>query len=137
MSILVALEALNTSVFITINTAGLSIEVKILKSATATATSSITWLKTSAVRRFSSTDKKCTIRFLFLVFLNPLLIFFNQQSFYVFPVEIIGASGVSRNLKLVKKLSYQSGKLPNKTVANFFDEISSFTSRNCSAREVM
>ena len=38
MSILVALEALNASVFIRIIVAGLSIEVKILKSAIATAT---------------------------------------------------------------------------------------------------
>ena len=39
--------------------------------------------------------------------------------------------------KLVRKLSYDSGKLPKTTVANFFEEISSFISRNCSAREVM
>ena len=46
-------------------------------------------------------------------------------------------SSALRAFKVVKKLSYESGKLPHTTVANFFDEISSFICRNCSAREVM
>ena len=80
MSILVALEALNIFVFITIIIACLRIEVKILKSATAnaTATSSTTCLKISAVRRFPFADKKCIIRLLFLVFLRTLHILFSQ-----------------------------------------------------------
>ena len=117
VSILVAFEALNTFVFNTIIMAGLYIEVEIMKSPTATAaaTSSTMWLKSSSIRRFSSVEK-CIIRLLFRVLLSPLHIFFNQQSFYILPVEIIGA----RAFKLVKKLSYNSGKLPNTT--NFFDE---------------
>ena len=46
-------------------------------------------------------------------------------------------SSTLRALKLVKKLSCDSRKLPNTTVANFFDEMFSFISPNCSAREVM
>ena len=119
MFILVAFEALNTFVFNTIILAGLSVGVEILKSpaATATATSSTSWLKSSSIRRFSSVEK-CIIRLLFLFLLRPLHIFFNQQSLYILPVEIIGA----RAVQLAKKLSYNSVKLPNTTVANFFDE---------------
>ena len=110
MSILVALEALNTSVFITIITAGLTIEVKILKTATATstATSSTTWLKTTVVQRFSSTDKSVlsdscfsffSVRFIYSSINNPFR--FSQWG-----------SSALRAFKLVKKLSYESGKLP-------------------------
>ena len=42
-----------------------------------------------------------------------------------------------RSVKLTLKSSYDSGKLPRLTVANLFEEISSFISRNCSAREVV
>ena len=111
--ILATLKTLDSFVFLMFIMVRLSIfiEVEILKMSITTATS---------VGTFSSFDKKYIAWFLFLK------IFFSACS-YILQSTILTFSQ-SRSLaflafKLVRKLSYDSGKLPSTTVANFFDKI--------------